>query len=125
MKSVKVSGFVKTPGVYKFVEGKHLIDVIKESGGLNKEADLRGIVFKRNNLKYKQVELARKNNDRDIKLLEGRLASGYKQSEADQQTKAHSDKHNGEPDFVVQIAYNLNRRRVIQKKINLIHHQNL
>lgn len=87
LKSVKVSGFVKTPGVYKFVEGKHLIDVIKESGGLNKEADLRGIVFKRNNLKYKQVELAKKNNDRDIKLLEGRLASGYKQSEADQQTK--------------------------------------
>lgn len=87
LKSVKVSGFVKTPGVYKFVEGKHLIDVIKESGGLNKEADLRGIVFKRNNLKYKQVELARKNNDRDIKLLEGRLASGYKQSESDQQTK--------------------------------------
>lgn len=87
LKSVKVSGFVKTPGVYKFVEGKHLIDIIKESGGLNKEADLRGIVFKRNNLKYKQVELARKNNDRDIKLLEGRLASGYKQSEADQQTK--------------------------------------
>lgn len=87
LKSVKVSGFVKTPGVYKFVEGKHLIDVIKESGGLNKDADLRGIVFKRNNLKYKQVELAKKNNDRDIKLLEGRLASGYKQSEADQQTK--------------------------------------
>lgn len=87
LKSVKVSGFVKTPGVYKFVEGKRLIDVIKESGGLNKEADLRGIVFKRNNLKYKQVELARKNNDRDIKLLEGRLASGYKQSEADQKTK--------------------------------------
>lgn len=87
LKSVKVSGFVKTPGVYKFVEGKRLIDVIKESGGLNKDADLRGIVFKRNNLKYKQVELARKNNDRDIKLLEGRLASGYKQSEADQQTK--------------------------------------
>lgn len=87
LKSVKVSGFVKTPGVYKFVEGKHLIDVIKQSGGLNKEADLRGIVFKRNNLKYKQVELARKNNDRDIKLLEGRLASGYKQSEADQKTK--------------------------------------
>lgn len=87
LKSVKVSGFVKTPGVYKFVEGKHLIDVIKESGGLSKDADLRGIVFKRNNLKYKQVELAKKNNDRDIKLLEGRLASGYKQSEADQQTK--------------------------------------
>lgn len=87
LKSVKVSGFVKTPGVYKFVEGKHLIDVIKESGGLNKDADLRGIVFKRNNLKYKQVELAKKNNDKDIKLLEGRLASGYKQSEADQQTK--------------------------------------
>lgn len=87
LKSVKVSGFVKTPGVYKFVEGKHLIDVIKESGGLAKEADLRGIVFKRNNLKYKQVELAKKNNDRDIKLLEGRIASGYKQAESDQKSK--------------------------------------
>ena len=87
LKSVKVSGFVKTPGVYKFVEGKHLIDVIKDSGGLAKEADLRGIVFKRNNLKYKQVELAKKNNDRDIKLLEGRIASGYKQAESDQKTK--------------------------------------
>lgn len=87
LKSVKVSGFVKTPGVYKFVEGKHLIDVIKDSGGLAKEADLRGIVFKRNNLKYKQVELAKKNNDRDIKLLEGRIAGGYKQAESDQKTK--------------------------------------
>ena len=87
LKSVKVSGFVKTPGVYKFIEGKKLTDVIEQAGGLTDIADLRGIVLKRTNLQSKQVELARKNNERDIKLLEGRIASGYKQTEADQNTK--------------------------------------
>lgn len=88
MKTVKVSGFVKHPGVYTFVEGKRLADVIKMAGGLAKEADLRGIVFKRTNLQGKQVELAHKNNERDIKLIEGRMASAYKPTEADQQSKA-------------------------------------
>ncbi|MBS5861311.1 SLBB domain-containing protein [bacterium] len=88
MKTVKVSGFVKHPGVYTFVEGKRLADVIKMAGGLSKEADLRGIVFKRTNLQGKQVELAHKNNERDIKLIEGRMASAYKPTEADQQSKA-------------------------------------
>ena len=87
MKTVKVSGFVKHPGVYTFVEGKRLADVIKMAGGLSKEADLRGIVFKRTNLQGKQVELAHKNNERDIKLIEGRMASAYKPTEADQQSK--------------------------------------
>ncbi len=87
MKTVKVSGFVKTPGVYTFVEGKRLKDVLEMAGGLTKEADLRGIVFKRTNLQGKQVELAHKNNERDIKLIEGRMASAYKPTEADQQTK--------------------------------------
>ncbi len=87
LKSVKISGFVKTPAVYSFIEGKRLKDVIEQAGGLMNNADLRGIVFKRSNLQSKQVELAKKNNERDIKLLEGRIASGYKQSEADQNTK--------------------------------------
>lgn len=87
MKTVKVSGFVKHPGVYTFVEGKNLVDMINMAGGLTKEADLRGIVFKRTNLQGKQVELATKNNERDIKLLEGRMASAYKPTEGDQQNK--------------------------------------
>ena len=113
MKTVKISGFVKTPGVYTFVEGKRLIDVINLAGGLTKEADLRGIVFKRTNLQGKQVELAHKNNERDIKLIEGRMASAYKPSEADQKSKMDmltmlkaddqtlTDKYNG------QIALNI------------------
>lgn len=113
MKTVKISGFVKTPGVYTFVEGKRLIDVINLAGGLTKEADLRGIVFKRTNLQGKQVELAHKNNERDIKLIEGRMASAYKPSEGDQKSKMDmltmlkaddqtlTDKYNG------QIALNI------------------
>lgn len=87
MKTVKVSGFVKKPGTYTFVEGKRLVDMIELAGGLTPEADLRGVVFKRTNLQGKQVELAHKNNERDIKLLEGRMASAYKPSEGDQQAK--------------------------------------
>ncbi|MCD7780245.1 MAG: SLBB domain-containing protein [Candidatus Gastranaerophilales bacterium] len=87
MKSVKVSGFVKQPGVYTSIKDKNLTDIIEMAGGLAEDADLRGIVFKRANLQNKQVIIARKNNDRDIKLLEGRIASAYKASESDQQTK--------------------------------------
>jgi len=87
MKSVKVAGFVKKPGVYTSIEGKKLTDMIEMAGGLLEDADLRGVVFKRSNLQSKQLQIARKNNDRDIKLLEGRLASGYKQTEADQTNK--------------------------------------
>ena len=87
MKTVKVSGFVKKPGVYTFVEGKRLKDMIEMAGGLTSEADLRGVVFKRTNLQGKQVELAHKNNERDIKLIEGRMASAYKPTEGDQKSK--------------------------------------
>ena len=87
IKSVKVSGFVKKPGVYKFIEGAHLTDMIELSGGLADEADLRGITYRRNNLLGRQIDLAYKNNERDIRLLEGRIASGYKQAEGDQKTK--------------------------------------
>ena len=87
IKTVKVSGFVKKPGVYSFVKGQKLKDIIELAGGLSEDADLRGIVFKRANVKAKQVNLAQKNNERDIKLLEGRVASGYKQEETDQKMK--------------------------------------
>ncbi len=87
MKKVKVSGFVNTPGVFTFVEGKKLVDMIEMAGGLSKDADMRGVVFLRNNIRGNQINLAIKNNKRDVKLLEGRLASGYKQASSDQQTK--------------------------------------
>ena len=87
MKTVKISGFVRQPGVFTFVKGQKLIDIINLSGGLDDDADLRGIVFRRANLQSKQVAIARKNNERDVRLLEGRIAAGYKQAESDQKLK--------------------------------------
>lgn len=87
IKYVKISGFVERPGVYTSIAGKRLIDMIEMAGGLTKDADLRGIVYKRSNLQGKQLSIARKNNDRDIRLLEGRVASAYKATETDQQNK--------------------------------------
>ena len=113
IKTVKVSGFVNKPGVYRFVEGKRLADMIKDAGGLNKDADLRGIVFKRANIQGRQVELAVKNNDRDIRLLEGRIASGYKQSKDDQSNKMdmlnlmQSESENMSARYTGQIALNI------------------
>lgn len=113
MKTIKVSGFVQTPGVYTFVEGKKLLDMIEMAGGLTKDADLRGIVYTRKNVQGKQAELAYKNNEKDIKLLEGRLASGYKQSKEDQQSKLEmlemlkSDKDTFSQKYTGQIALNI------------------
>lgn len=113
VKSVKISGFVNKPGVYRFVEGKRLADMIKDAGGLNKDADMRGIVFKRANIQGRQVELAVKNNDRDIRLLEGRIASGYKQSKDDQGNKMdmlnlmQSESENMSSRYTGQIALNI------------------
>ena len=89
IKNVKVAGFVAHPGVFKFVEGKRLKDMINMADGLTKDADLRGTVFIRKNIQTKQVDLAQKNNERDISLLEGRLASGYQQTESSMETKAN------------------------------------
>lgn len=87
IKNVKVSGFVNTPGVYSFVKGKNLVDMIEMAGGLAEDADLRGIVYKRKNIQGKQANLARENNERDIQLLIGRLAAGYKQDSNSQEQK--------------------------------------
>lgn len=89
IKNVRISGFVKNPRTYRFVDGKKLIDVINESGGLTKDADLRGIVYIRKNLQMKQVDLAKKNNEKDIKLLEGRIAGGFKQASQDIEAKTN------------------------------------
>ena len=87
IKTVKISGFVKRPGVYSFVKGQKLTELIEMAGGLDEEADMRGIVFNRANLKAKQTSMARYNAERDIKLIEGRLAAGYKQAETAQNMK--------------------------------------
>lgn len=87
MKTVKISGFVKHPGVYSFVEGKKLTDIIETAGGLTSDAELRGIVFTRASLRNKQIDIALKNNDKDIELLKGRVAGGFKQDKDDKQTK--------------------------------------
>ena len=87
MKTIKISGFVNQPGVYTFIKGQKLTDIIRTAGGLSDDADLRGIVFRRQNLQSKQVAIARKNNERDVKLLEGRIAAGFKQAENDQKMK--------------------------------------
>ena len=88
IKNVKITGFVNNPTSYKFVEGKRLKDMIEMAGGLTKDADLRGIVYIRKNLQAKQTELAKKNAERDIELLEGRIASGYKQEGEDIEAKS-------------------------------------
>jgi len=87
IKTVKISGFVNRPGVYSFIKGQRLTDVIEMAGGLNEEANLAGISFKRTNLRNKQAEIAKYNAERDIKLIEGRLAAGYKQDAASQNMK--------------------------------------
>ncbi len=89
IKTVKVSGFVNNPTSFKFIDGKRLVDIIDMAGGLSKEADLRGIVYTRKNLQSKQANLARKNNERDIRLIEGRIAAGMKQAQSDVEAKTN------------------------------------
>ena len=75
LKTVKVSGYVNKPGVYAFVEGKKLTDMIDTAGGLSKEADLRGIVFKRAKLTQQGKEMIWDKNQKDIKLIQGMMAN--------------------------------------------------
>ena len=113
IKNVKVSGFVTHPGVFRFVEGKRLVDMIEMADGLTKDADLRGTVFVRKNIQTKQVDLAQKNNDRDISLLEGRLASGYKQTDSAMEAKTNmitmlkSEQKDYKNKYTGQIALNI------------------
>ena len=118
IKNVRVSGFVNKPTSYKFIEGKKLVDMIQMAGGLTKDADLRGIVYTRKNLQARQVNLATKNNDRDIKLLEGRIAGGFKQASSDIEAKTNmiqmlkKEKSDLNRKYSGQIALNIKNNRL-------------
>ena len=124
IKTVKVSGFVKNPGVFKFIKGKRLTDMIEIAGGVTEDADIRGTIFKRNTVKAKQIELAKKNIERDIKLIEGRMASQYgaddKNSKARQDMIAvlEEDKNNISDKYNGQISLNIRHNDI--KKIKSI-----
>lgn len=122
IKNVKVSGFVKNPTSFKFVDGKKLSDMILMAGGLAKEADLRGIVYTRKNLQAKQVQLAQKNNEKDIKLLEGRIAGGFKQASSDIEAKTNmiemlkQDQKEVKNKYTGQIALNIKSNNIYKIK---------
>ena len=122
IKNVKVSGFVKNPTSYKFIEGKKLSDMLLMAGGLTSEADLRGIVYTRKNLQARQVNLAKKNNERDVKLLEGRIASGYKQASNDVESKMNmiemlkNDQKELGSKYTGQIALNIKSNNIYKIK---------
>ena len=87
VKSVKVAGYVKNPATFKFVKGCTLKDMIEQAGGLADDADLRGVVYLRKTIPEQQIDIAKKNQDRDIQMIEGNLASGMKQSSNDIESK--------------------------------------
>ena len=73
VKSVNVSGFVNRPGVYKFVKGQKLTDILKTAGGLADGADLRGIVLNRRYIEHQQEEIALDSIDKDVREIETSL----------------------------------------------------
>lgn len=75
VKTIKISGYVNKPGVYGFVEGKRLTDAIQAAGGLSREADLRGVVFKRSSLITKGQEMVSDKVSKDVKQLQGQMAN--------------------------------------------------
>lgn len=87
VKTVKVSGYVNNPGVYKFVEGKKLTDMVSEAGGLSKDADLRGIVYKRMSLSRTGNENVKRKNEQDKKLIEGMMANDTNATKDDIQAR--------------------------------------
>lgn len=83
VKTVKISGYVNKPGVYKFVEGKKLSDVISEAGGLTPNSNLRGIVLKRTVVAQREKEAILAKNALDIKQIEGQMAGDTNASKED------------------------------------------
>lgn len=106
MKTIQISGHVKNPGVYRFIKGKNLAEMIEYAGGLLDDADLRGIIYKRASIKGKITSLAKRNNERDIQMLMGRLGSGYKQAEGDMRTKGEMIMRLKEEESVMDGKYN-------------------
>lgn len=70
VKTINVAGLVNRPGVYKFVKGQKLSDILNAAGGLADNADLRGIVFSRKHIADQQIKIAQDNNEKDIRELE-------------------------------------------------------
>ena len=128
MKTVKISGYVMAPAVYTFVRGQRLKDVIEMAGGLAEDADLRGIVYSRSGIRNKQTALSVRNNERDIKIIIGRIGSARMQTDDDKANKLEminmlkkeestlSSKYNG------QIALNIksNNLNKISKLDNIL-----
>lgn len=75
IKTVKVSGYVNQPGVYNFIDGKRLSDMIQTAGGLRKEANFKYVVLKRESLASEKRKTKEIKNQKDIKQIEGQLAS--------------------------------------------------
>lgn len=90
LKTVKVSGYVNKPGVYKFVEGKKLSDAIESAGGLTKDANLKGVVFKRKVIAKKEQEAIFEKNQKDLQQLEGQLLTGINSAKSSTENKAQS-----------------------------------
>ena len=57
-------------------------------------------------MKNKQTEIAKKNNERDIKLLESRVASGYKQDPGEQKQKLDMIEKLREDNDIISEHYN-------------------
>ncbi|EKE02112.1 MAG: polysaccharide biosynthesis/export protein [uncultured bacterium] len=55
LRTVKVLGYVKSPGVYKVRPGMKISDAIETAGGLNDDAYIKGLVFTRPTI-YKQQQ---------------------------------------------------------------------
>ncbi len=70
LKTVEVAGHVNRPGVYRFVKGQKLLDLINAAGGIDDSADIRGIVLKRIQIASTQKKIVKENNDKDIRELE-------------------------------------------------------
>ncbi len=76
IKTVNVTGYVNRPGVYKFVKGQKLLELINTAGGIKDSADIRGIVLKRTQISSYQKKIAKQNSERDLKELESIMGTG-------------------------------------------------
>ncbi|MFA6989805.1 MAG: SLBB domain-containing protein [Candidatus Gastranaerophilaceae bacterium] len=75
VKTVKISGYVNNPGVYKFIKGTKLSEVLIQAGDLSEDANLRGIVYKRPSIILGSEKIISDNNQREKKTIEGALTS--------------------------------------------------
>ncbi len=61
LRTVEITGYVKSPGVYKIRPGLRLTDIISQAGGLKPGAFLNGLVFTRPSLVAVQNRLNKEN----------------------------------------------------------------